>query len=142
MRPVVIDTDIILDILRGRNQQVRYHALQYTSHFPLYPITQITLTELAHGFYAREGNLDTLNTILKQCEVLPLTNSAAVLAGEILARLAGSGLTIGLADTMIAAIAIDTNRTLVSANEKHFRRVADLGYPLTAENWRLSSSEI
>lgn len=141
MKPVVIDTDIMLDILRGRNEQVRYYARQYALHFSLYPITQITLTELAHGFYLREGNLDTLNKILEQCEVLQITNSAAVLAGEILARLASIGFTIGLADTIIAAIAIDAERVLVSANEKHFRRVTELGYPLTLENWRSASPE-
>ncbi|MCX7925090.1 MAG: PIN domain-containing protein [Fimbriimonadales bacterium] len=139
MKPVVIDTDIMLDILRGRNEQVRYQAQQYTLHYPRYSITQITLTELAHGFYKREGSLTTLNKILAQCEILTLTDSAAMLAGEMLARLESSGLTIGFADTIIAAVAVDQGRTLVSANEKHFRRIADLGYPLIVENWRLGS---
>jgi len=59
-KPTLIDTDIMLDILRGRNEQVRSNALRYLEVYP-FPVT---------------------------------------------------------------------------ANEKHFQRVVELGYPLPIENWR------
>lgn len=141
MSPLIIDTDIILDILRGRDVHVRRNAQQYTAQYPLYPVTQITLTELAHGFYKREGGFETLNRVLQQCEVIALTDADAILAGEILARLENMGQTIGMADTLIAAIAINSGRTLVTANEKHFQRVVQIGYPLSIQNWRLPEQQ-
>jgi tRNA(fMet)-specific endonuclease VapC len=43
---------------------------------------------------------------------------------------------IGMADTMIAAIALHHNLELVTGNTSHFQRVQQLGYPLTLANWR------
>lgn len=135
-KPTLIDTDIMLDILRGRNEQVRSNALRYLEVYPCYTISQITLAELAHGFFKREGSLASIERLLASVEVLPLTDRAAMLAGQISATLENAGLTIGIADTLIAAIAIDDDRVLVTANEKHFQRVVELGYPLPIENWR------
>jgi tRNA(fMet)-specific endonuclease VapC len=73
--------------------------------------------------------------------VIALTDADAILAGEILARLENMGQTIGMADTLIAAIAINSRRTLVTANEKHFQRVVQIGYPLSIKNWRLPEQQ-
>jgi tRNA(fMet)-specific endonuclease VapC len=47
------------------------------------------------------------------------------------------GQPIGVADTMIAAIAIENGLELVTANTSDYQRVQQLGYPLTLVNWRL-----
>ena len=38
---------------------------------------------------------------------------------------------------MIAAIALQHGRTLVTGNMIHFQRIATLGYDLKLENWRM-----
>ena len=46
------------------------------------------------------------------------------------------GLTIGVADPMIAAIALRHGLPLATENTRHFGRIAALGFPLVLEDWR------
>jgi tRNA(fMet)-specific endonuclease VapC len=69
-------------------------------------------------------------------EVLPFDPTAAELAGRIGGELERVGRPIGLADTMIAAIALHHSLELVTGNTAHFQRVQQVGYPLTLVNWR------
>ena len=46
------------------------------------------------------------------------------------------GQPIGLADPMIAALALTHGLELVTANTAHFQQVRNLGYPLILVNWR------
>ncbi|WP_445638737.1 PIN domain-containing protein [Nostoc sp. DSM 114161] len=70
-------------------------------------------------------------------EVLTLELSDAELAGRIYADLERTGQPIGLADAIIAAIAIQQNLTLVSGNLSHYQRIQALGYNLKLDNWRI-----
>jgi tRNA(fMet)-specific endonuclease VapC len=47
-----------------------------------------------------------------------------------------TGQTIGFADPLIAAIAIENGLTLVTGNTSHYERIQSLGYPLLLDNWR------
>jgi hypothetical protein len=58
------------------------------------------------------------------------------LAGRITGELERSSQAIGLADPMIAAIAVHHGLELVTGNTAHFQRVQQLGYKLTLANWR------
>jgi tRNA(fMet)-specific endonuclease VapC len=69
-------------------------------------------------------------------EILNFDQSAAELAGRIAGDLERFGQTIGVADTMIAAIAIENDLELVTGNTSDFQRVKQLGYPLVLANWR------
>ena len=63
--------------------------------------------------------------------------ATAELAGRIAGELERIGRPIGLADPMIAAIALTQGLELVTGNTAHFLRVQQLGYPLTLANWRV-----
>ncbi|WP_226889559.1 hypothetical protein [Nostoc sp. MG11] len=69
--------------------------------------------------------------------MLTLQLSDAELAGRIYADLERTGQPIGLADAMIAAIAIQQDLTLVSGNLSHYQRIKVLGYSLKLDNWRI-----
>ncbi|WP_339384991.1 PIN domain-containing protein [Iningainema tapete] len=73
---------------------------------------------------------------ISDAQVLTLELSDAELAGRIYADLQRIGQPIGLADAMIAAIAIQQNLTLVSGNLSHYQRIQALGYSLKLDNWR------
>jgi tRNA(fMet)-specific endonuclease VapC len=68
--------------------------------------------------------------------VLAFDQPSAELAGRIAGDLERIGRPIGLADTMIAAIALHHGLELATDNTSHFQRVQQLGYPLTLVNWR------
>jgi tRNA(fMet)-specific endonuclease VapC len=69
-------------------------------------------------------------------EVLDFDRPAAELAGRIAGDLERVGRPIGVADPMIAAIALIHGLELVTGNTAHFQRIQQLGYPLTLANWR------
>lgn len=69
--------------------------------------------------------------------MLTIELSDAELAGRIYADLERTGQPIGLADAMIAAIAIQRDLLLVSGNLSHYERIQALGYNLKLDNWRV-----
>ena len=47
-----------------------------------------------------------------------------------------TGLTIGLADPMIAAITLLRDLDRVTGNIRHYQRIQEIGHPLRLVNWR------
>ena len=70
-------------------------------------------------------------------EVLEFGQPAAETAGRIWGDLERIGQPIGLADPMIAAVALVHGLELVTGNTSDFQRVQNLGYPLVLVNWRI-----
>ena len=77
-----------------------------------------------------------LNAVVQE-QILDFDRSAAILAWRILGDLEDTGQGIGLADPMIAAIALQQGFELVTGNTAHFQRIQQLGYPLALANWRI-----
>ena len=69
--------------------------------------------------------------IISRVNIVPIGEKEALAAGDSLADLRKSGQTIGLEDVLIAASAITNQYTVVTANIRHFSRIA--GLPV--ENW-------
>jgi tRNA(fMet)-specific endonuclease VapC len=96
----------------------------------------LVLTELHRGFYKHPSHHAVrrlqLDILLQQVSVLDFDAAAAEAYGQIIAAL---GWVKGRDfDRMIAAHAISTRATLVTANEKDFRDIPGLGL----ENWLTS----
>ena len=85
------------------------------------------------------GRADALEKFLnglQAIEVIPFEQNCSILAGRMFADLERVGQPIGKADPMIAAIAVQHNLTLVTANTAHYQRLQELGYSLKLDNWR------
>jgi tRNA(fMet)-specific endonuclease VapC len=139
MEPVLLDTDTVSEIWRGKNPRVTENARIYRQEFGQYTTSAVTVVEIVKGFAhaKRDDQLPGLNQRLATEEVLPLDSVAAVLAGRIYGELDRTGQTIGRSDPMIAAIALRHGLTLVTGNTNHFQRIVDLGFPLKLANWRI-----
>jgi tRNA(fMet)-specific endonuclease VapC len=136
---VLLDTDTLSEILKGKNAKVAAAAAAYQAAFNHYTFSTITVVEIISG-YQRRGSLAQLGSFLATLplsELLTLDLDSAVLAGQIAGRLESIGQPIGLADTMIAAIALQHQLTLATGNQAYFQRVQALGYSLKLENWRV-----
>ena len=127
----LLDTDICIYIINKRPKRVldrfRRHSVGDLG------ISSITASELAFGV-AKSGsakNRAALEAFMLPLEVAQYDLGAALIYGEIRAELERSGTTIGPLDTLIAAHALSLGTTLVTNNEKEFRRVAGL----RCENW-------
>ena len=139
MNKSLLDTDIFSDITKGVNQTVAGHATAYRLAFSRYSISAVTLMEVIRGYQKKLASRQLQNflTAIASEEVLPFDQAAAELAGRIVGDLERIGQPIGLADPMIAAIALHHGLELVTGNTTHFQRIRQLGYPLTLVNWRV-----
>ncbi len=122
MEKALLDTDIFSEVLKGKHAQVVARAQAYQAVHGVFTISVVTVMEIVRGFH-RAGKVSQLEGFLElvpQVEVLLLDVSDAVLAGRIDADLLGRGQSIGRADPMIAAQAINRGLVLVSGNVGHY----------------------
>ena len=128
----MLDTNISSYILRDRPAEVG-RRLQRVRTADLC-VSVITEAELLYGVRLAGGNSDLrrdVNNFLRRLHILAWDSSAAAEYADIRSDLQGRGAPIGGMDLMIAAHARSVGATLVTNNERHFRRVAHL----SVENW-------
>ena len=131
----LFDTDILSNLLRRSPSPALLRRIALT------PVedqatSSITLGELYYGARRLAENGATLlgrieSMLLPNLSVLPFDRASARHYGELRAELESAGTPIGDADVRIAAIARAHGLTVVTANVRHFERVA--GLPV--ENW-------
>ncbi|MBV8547756.1 MAG: PIN domain-containing protein, partial [Acidobacteria bacterium] len=94
----------------------------------------ITEAELRTGAAKSSSPLKTLHKIesfLRPIALIDFTSDDAIAYAAVRAKLERTGTPIGPLDTLIAAQAVARKLTIVSNNEREFRRVAGL----VIENW-------
>lgn len=119
----MIDTDVIIDYLRGKSDAVAY--IEGLAN-PLL-ISVITVAELYSG--VREGDeRKALGSFVSAFELVAVTNDMAV-KGGLFCRDYRKSHNVGLADAIIAATAEAKGATLVTLNDKHFPMLASVHVP-------------
>jgi tRNA(fMet)-specific endonuclease VapC len=134
-----LDTDILSEILKSRNQQVLARADEYLAAFGSYTATVLSVVEIVKGFHKvrREQAIQQFLARLPTIAVLlPLDEESGEIAGRIEADLERTGQPIGSIDALIAGIALEHDLVLVTGNQSHYQRVQALGYGLRLDNWR------
>ena len=128
----LLDTNICIYIRQERPEPVlrRFRRLRPGEA----ALSVITYGELIYGAaksLQKEAPLERLRELLHWLPALPLPESAAEAYGTTRADLAAKGEMIGNNDLWIAAHALAAGMTLVTNNEKEFRRVRGL----KVQNW-------
>lgn len=138
MNKALLDTDIYSEVLKGVDPTVTRNAIAYRQARGILTLSAITVMEVIRGFQRNQSQrkLQNFLSAIASEEVLTFDQPAAELAGRIIGELERVGRPIGLADPMIAAIALNHGLELVTGNTTHFQRIQQLGYPLTLVNWR------
>jgi predicted nucleic acid-binding protein len=121
--PLLFDTDVLIDYLRGRTEAVEYID---TLSVPLF-VSVITVAELYAG--VRDGaERMQLDTFVSAFGIIPLDHDIAI-TGGLYRRDYGKRHGTGLADALIAATGTTRGFTLVTLNKKHFPMVTTLVVP-------------
>ena len=138
MEPALLDTDILLEVLKAKNSTVVASATAYQAAFSELTISVVTVMEIAQGFQKMKQAeaLETFLDGLKATRILVFDQPCAEMAGRIYGDLERVGQRVGRADAMIAATALQYRLTLVTGNTEHYQRIQALGYSLKLENWR------
>ncbi len=139
MNKALLDTDILSEIIKGFDPNVARNSATYYQVFGQFTLSAITVMEIVQGFEKNQSvrKRQSFIALAAAEEVIDFDRADGVLAGRIAGELDRTGQPIGAADTMIAAIALHHGLDLVTGNISHFRRVQQLGYPLTLTNWRM-----
>ena len=130
----LLDTDILSNLMKRAPASALVTRLARVSPEDQFT-SSVTLGELLYGAHRSSRTAALLErieeTLLPELPVLPFDAAAARRYGEIRAELERRGNPIGDADTRVAAIALSRGLTVVTGNERHFRRVPGL----EIENW-------
>jgi tRNA(fMet)-specific endonuclease VapC len=124
----MLDTNTVIYIRDGRIPRSRLERL---------PAGSVVMSIVSYGelyFGAKKRRIQALDTLQQITSLVPpvvMDLEVAKTYGEIRADLVARGQPIGANDTWIAAHAITLRTTLVTNNEREFRRVKGL----KVENW-------
>jgi tRNA(fMet)-specific endonuclease VapC len=132
----MLDTSICVELLRGRAPAVlaRMRSLDVDE----VTISSITLAELQYGV-AKSANPARHEVLLAEfcapLDILPFDALAAETYGRTRTAIERNGTPIGPLDALIASHALSLHVTLVTNNDREFRRVPGL----RVEKWTTES---
>src|SRR5947199_6285641 len=127
----LLDSDTCIYILKQNDRVIT--LLVSTSREDVV-VSVITEAELRTGAAKSSSPVKTLHALenfLRPLTLIDFTSDDAIAYAAVRAKLERAGTPIGPLDTLIAAQAIARKLTVVSNNEREFRRIAGL----TVENW-------
>jgi tRNA(fMet)-specific endonuclease VapC len=119
---VVVDTDLVIDFLRGAGRGAP--LVRELIGAGRFRVTAITAFELRLGAdFLPRG--DEIMRLLSS-RTVPLDLPSALRAGEVFSTLKSTGSGIGMADCMLAGICLRHGIPLATRNSRHFDRVEGL----------------
>jgi tRNA(fMet)-specific endonuclease VapC len=126
----LLDTNAVIALLKDEPAILRKRLRRAVSRGTAIAVSSIVLYELWYGVARsarRRENAERLRVFLSGgIEVSAFDEEDAKTAGELRATLEGAGTPIGPYDLLIAAQALRTGATLVTANAAEFTRVPGL----------------
>jgi tRNA(fMet)-specific endonuclease VapC len=126
----LLDTSAVIAVLKEQPPIVRNRLKRLVSRGGSIGVSTLVLYELWYGVarsQRRRENAERLRVFLSgNIEVAPFDEEDAVAAGDLRAALETAGTPIGPYDLLIAAQALRSGSTLVTANVSEFARVRGL----------------
>ena len=114
--PLLLDTTVLIDALRGRSAAERVRALRGTGQTPW--TSAINVEEVLRGVRGKEEA--AVARLLAGLRIAPLGRAEGELAGRWRRDHARKGITLSQADCLIAAAAVGVGARLATGNPKHF----------------------
>jgi len=113
---ILLDTTVLIDVLRGRSAAGRVLGLRSAGEVPF--VCCINVEEIWRGL--RPGEEDGAARLLGGLRLAPLGLSEGRRAGTWRRDAAAEGETLSQADCLIAAAAVGVGARLATGNPKHF----------------------
>lgn len=127
-----LDSNICIYFLKGMYPIIREN-IQNTNPINI-KIPSIVKAELLYGAEKsnnRSSNIEKIKNFLEPFEIVPFDNESSITYAKIRSSLEQKGNPIGPNDYIIASIVLAYNGTLITNNEKEFKRIKNL----KVENW-------
>jgi predicted nucleic acid-binding protein len=117
MSVVLVDSDVLIDVLRARNREIATRWSQLAASDTLILFSPVTAAEIWHG--ARKHEETEISTLFSSLECVPVSLEIGVKAGEYVRRY-GPSHGVELGDALIAATASAHHVPLWTENKKHY----------------------
>jgi len=129
----LLDTDILSFYFKG-DVKIIERVKAYLKEYDQLNLSIITYYEIIGGlkFKGANSQLKEFEEFVDNNNIIHISEGSAQIAGDIYANLRTKGITIGTSDILIAGIAIESDLTLVTNNERHFEAIPEL----KIENWK------
>jgi tRNA(fMet)-specific endonuclease VapC len=117
LKTYLLDSDVIIAYLRGLREAVDF-ANHLHRNGAVLGCCPVNVAEVHAGM--REKERDATEKMIDSLRFFPIDLEAAKLAGDMICNYRSRGITLTLADAMIAAVAIQNDLILATHNEKHY----------------------
>ena len=122
---MIVDSDVVIELLRGNPRTTAWFQKQRTARAIL-KYSPVTRAEVRAGTRPKERA--AISALFESITVVPIEASTADLAGEQLARYARTH-NVQLGDALIAAGALEHGDKLATFNARHFPGVKEIVKP-------------
>lgn len=119
-RPILLDTDVLVDFFRGHSKAVAF----VNAHATRIILSSIVVAELYAGVKG-DSEKAALESFVSLFRVVPVTAEVAK-AGGLYKRDYGKSHGVGLADAILVAIAQAEDAELKTLNTRHYPMMKDL----------------
>jgi predicted nucleic acid-binding protein len=124
---LLLDTSVLIDVLRGRKDRKELLATLVQSGHTL-STTALNVAEVCAGMRPQEES--STEALFEALECYEVTGNVGRMAGKLMNAWRQKGRTLELPDTMIAAICIERKCVLITDNRKDFPMQDVQLYPL------------
>lgn len=122
MEKILVDTDVIIDFLRGYEKRIKTVFGRIEKKEIQALLSVVSVVELYSGTDITDNNKRALLTVLLTFfEIIPLDISLSQEAGLLRQKYR-----LGLADSIIAASSLSLKASLFTFNTKHFRLIPNI----------------
>ena len=134
MDEALLDTDMLSEVLKRKDQQVLATARQYLAEHPRLAFSAMTIYEVTRGYRAKHASrqLAEFFRTIDTSDVFPVSLPVLMRAAALWAEARDGGYPHDDADLIIAATALEAQRVLVTGNTDHFSWINGL----RLVNWR------
>jgi len=122
----LIDTDILIYSLK--NNETVIENFKTHSNSPM-AISVITHGELLYGAYKSQQKISNLGKVHRIADIFPIVEISRTIIdtfAHLKADLSHKGITIDDFDLLIGATALSMNYSVVTNNEKHYKKIPGL----------------
>lgn len=122
MDDVLLDTDILSELLKKKDQRVLAHARQYLARHGRLAFSAITAYEIIRGMLATDATrqLKEFRNLVETSDIFQVDMPVLMRAADLWAKARNDDCPRNDADLIIAATALEASRTLITGNKSHF----------------------
>jgi len=134
MDPALLDTDILNEVLKSRNDRVLLRSVAYIREHHRFSISSMTRYEILRGLKEKNAQIQLarFDEFCKNSLIEPISDSVLDRSSDLWVKARALGREGRDADLIIAATAIELDRVLVTGNAKDFDWIPGL----RIEDWR------